>query len=600
MRVQMKRYWRLLVKYLRPQWLSVVLLAVLLLASIALQLLNPQVIRYFIDTTQAGGAGQTLLFAALLFIGIALLQRSIAFCATYVAENVGWTATNALRADLALHCLLLDMSFHKKYTPGELIERIDGDVNSLANFFSQFTLQVLGNALLIVGILLLLFREDWRIGVVLTAYSIITLLALALLQRVAVTKWALERQADAEHYGFLEEHITGTEDIRAIGAEAYVTHRLYRLMRRILEAYRTARLLSNLTYISTRFLFVIGYSIGLGLAVYLYSQHQATIGTAYLIVYYIGTLSIPLENVQHQVTDLQEATAGIERIEELLQLRPQVQEQAKARFFAAAQNDMLAAAQNERFFAAAQNDMLQVQDVSFSYEPQQMVLRNVSFHLPAGKVLGILGRTGSGKTTLARLLFRLYDPTSGTISLNDVNIRDVALDHLRDHVGMVTQDVQLFQASVRDNLTFFKQGISDKQIERVLTELGLWEWIVSLPGGLDAELATGGQGLSAGEAQLLAFARVFLKNPALVILDEASSRLDPATENLLERAIDRLLEKRTGIMIAHRLKTVLRADDIMILEDGCIVEYGPRVALMHDPTSRFYSLLQTGLEEVLV
>lgn len=580
MRMQMKRYWRLLVKYLRPQWPSVVLLTVLLLVSIALQLMNPQVIRYFIDTTQAGGAGQILLFAALLFIAIALSQRTIAFCATYVAENVGWTATNALRADLALHCLLLDMSFHKKYTPGELIERIDGDVNSLANFFSQFTLQVLGNSLLIVGILLLLFREDWRIGVGLTAYSLITLLALALLQRVAVTKWAIERQADAEHYGFLEEHIAGTEDIRAIGAEAYVTHRLYRLMRRMLESYRTARLLSNLTYISTRFLFVIGYTIGLGLAVYLYSQHQATIGTAYLIVYYIGTLSIPLENVQQQVADMQEAAASIERVEELLQLRPQVQEQAQATL-------------------SAGKISAKFQDVSFSYEPQQMVLRNVSFHLPAGKVLGILGRTGCGKTTLARLLFRLYDPTTGTISLNGVNIRDVPLDHLRDHVGMVTQDVQLFQASVRDNLTFFKQGISDKQIERVLTELGLWEWMVSLPGGLDAELATGGQGLSAGEAQLLAFARVFLKNPALVILDEASSRLDPATENLLERAVDRLLEQRTGIMIAHRLKTVLRADDIMVLEDGCIVEYGPRVALMHDPTSRFYSLLQTGLEEVL-
>jgi ATP-binding cassette, subfamily B, bacterial len=581
MHVQLKRYWGLLLKYLKPQWLSVVLLAVLLLVSIGLQLINPQVIRYFIDTTQAGGPAQKLLFAALLFIIIALIQRSIAFCSTYVAENVGWTATNALRADLALHCLSLDMSFHKKYTPGELIERIDGDVNSLANFFSQFTLQVLGNSLLIVGILLLLFREDWRIGAGLTAYSIVTLLALALLQRIAVTKWAKERQADAEHYGFLEERISGTEDIRAIGAEAYVTQRLYQLMRRMLETYRTARLLSNLTYISTKFLFVIGYTIGLGLGVYLYSQHQATIGTAYLIVYYIGMLSLPLDNIQEQVADLQEATASIERVEELLLLRPQVQEKASTTL-------------------PSGTISAEFQDVSFSYDQQQMVLQNVSFHLQAGKVLGILGRTGSGKTTLARLLFRLYDPAAGTISLQGVNIRHVAIDDLRAHVGMVTQDVQLFQASVRDNLTFFKQGISDEQIERALTDLGLWEWIQSLSAGLDAELATGGQGLSAGEAQLLAFARVFLKNPELVILDEASSRLDPATENLLERAVDRLLEQRTGMIIAHRLKTVLRTDDIMILEDGRIVEYGPRAALMKNPTSRFYSLLQTGLEEVLV
>ena len=587
MRVQMKRYGRLLVTYLKPQWISVVLLAVLLLASIILQLLNPQVIRYFIDTTQpgtstrSGNPAQTLLWLALLFISIALLQRTIAFCSTYVAENVGWSATNGLRADLALHCLSLDMSFHKKYTPGALIERIDGDVNALANFFSQFTLQVLGNALLIVGILLLLWRENWLIGVGLTAYSLVTLLALALLQRLAVTKWTIERQADAEHYGFLEEHISGTEDIRASGAEAYVTRRLYQLMQRMLETNRAARLLSNLTYISTKFLYVLGYTIGLGLGIYLYSQHQASIGTAYLIVYYIGMLATPLESIQKQVEDLQKATASIKRIEELLLLRPDVQEQVKTTL-------------------PGGPIAVELQDISFGYDEQQPVLRDISFRLQAGKVLGILGRTGSGKTTLARLLFRLYDPATGTINLNGVDISDLATDDLRAHVGMVTQDVQLFQASVRDNLTFFQAGISDAQIERVLSELGLQQWLQSLPGGLNADLAAGGQGLSAGEAQLLAFARVFLKNPALVILDEASSRLDPATENLLERAVDRLLAQRTGIMIAHRLKTVLRADDILVLEDGRIVEYGARDLLMHDCTSRFYSLLQTGLEEVLV
>jgi len=581
MRVQLKRYGSLLVTYLKPQWIRVVLLAVLLVTNIGLQLINPQVIRYFIDTTQAGGPLRMLVFAALLFIAIAVIQRTIAFCSTYVAENVGWTATNALRADLALHCLLLDMSFHKKYTPGELIERIDGDVNALANFFSQFTLRVLGNALLIVGILLLLFRENWRIGAGLTVYSIVTLLALALLQRIAVAKWAIERQADSEHYGFLEEHISGTEDIRAIGAEAYVTHHLYALMSRLLETTRAARLLSNLTYISTKFLFVVGYVIGLGLAVSLYTRHQATIGTAYLIVYYIGMLAMPLENIQEQVADLQEATASIERVEELLLLRPDVKENATTPF----PTGKIAA---------------DFKNVSFGYDSQQMVLHTISFHVQAGRVLGILGRTGSGKTTLARLLFRLYDPVIGTIRLNGVNIRDVALEHMRDSVGMVTQDAQLFQASVRYNLTFFKRGISDEHIERVLTELSLWEWIQSLPDGLDTALAIGGQGLSAGEAQLLAFARVFLKNPELVILDEASSRLDPATEHLLERAVDRLLEQRTGIVIAHRLKTVLRVDDILILEDGRIVEYGLRETLMRDPDSRFSRLLQTGLEEVLV
>jgi ATP-binding cassette subfamily B protein len=166
-------------------------------------------------------------------------------------------------------------------------------------------------------------------------------------------------------------------------------------------------------------------------------------------------------------------------------------------------------------------------------------------------------------------------------------------------VGLVTQDIQLFHAPVRDNLTFFDQTVADDRILAVLRDLGLWEWYRSLPHGLDTRLAAGGAGLSAGQAQLLAFARVFLKDPAVVVLDEASSRLDPATEQRLERAVDRLVRGRTVIIIAHRLSTVQRADHILILENGRILEHGPREALARDPQSHFAELLRVGLEEVL-
>jgi ABC-type multidrug transport system fused ATPase/permease subunit len=236
--------------------------------------------------------------------------------------------------------------------------------------------------------------------------------------------------------------------------------------------------------------------------------------------------------------------------------------------------------------------------------PKEMVLHDVSFHLPPGTVLGLLGRTGSGKTTLCRLLFRLYDPDQGAIRFAcdgapGDDIRALSLHELRGKVGIVTQEIQLFQASVRDNLTLFDPSIPDTRIEAAIEALGMTGWLTALPEGLDAELASGGKGLSAGEAQLLALTRIFLQDPGLVVLDEASSRLDPATEAMLEYAIDALLEGRTAIVIAHRLRTVQRADEILILEDGAISEHGPRVDLARDPTSRFYSLLQTGLEEVL-
>ena len=226
------------------------------------------------------------------------------------------------------------------------------------------------------------------------------------------------------------------------------------------------------------------------------------------------------------------------------------------------------------------------------------VLHDISLHIVAGRTLGILGRTGSGKTTLTRLLFRLYDVTGGAIRVGGSDIRDLRLDSLRARVGMVTQEVQLFHATVRDNLTFFDTSIPDARILAALKELELLPWYQGLPDGLDTVLAAGG-GLSAGEAQVLAFTRVFLHDPGLVILDEASSRLDPATERLIERGVDRLLAERTGIIIAHRLATVLRADDILILEDGRIREYGEREALRADTHSRFAELLRTGMEEVL-
>jgi ATP-binding cassette subfamily B protein len=228
------------------------------------------------------------------------------------------------------------------------------------------------------------------------------------------------------------------------------------------------------------------------------------------------------------------------------------------------------------------------------------VLDDISLRIAAGRTLGILGRTGSGKTTLTRLLFRLYDVTGGAIRLGGADVRDIRLDSLRQRVGMVTQEVQLFHATVRENLTFFDDSILDERILDVLEQLELLPWYQSLPSGLDTVLAAGSGGLSAGEAQVLAFTRVFLRDPGLVILDEASSRLDPATERLIERAVDRLLCDRTGIVIAHRLATVLRADDILILEDGRIREYGEREVLRADPSSRFAELLRTGMEEVLV
>jgi ATP-binding cassette subfamily B protein len=621
-RIPLRQYGRLLGQYLRPLWWPVVLLAILLFTGIGLQLVNPQIMRRFIDvaTLQAedAGAGAALLRNALLFLGLALVQQVVSVLAAYVSENVGWSATNALRADLARHCIHLDMSFHNAHTPGEMIERIDGDVTALTNFFSQFVIRLVSSALLLAGMLLLLFREDWRVGLVMSTFSLVTLFLLARFRDIAVPHWKAERQASAELFGFLEERLAATEDIRANGARAYVMHHFYRLQRELMRRSLKAALMINILLNSSFFLFTVGNATAFALGAWLYGTGDLTIGAVYLVVFYTNMLERPIRLISRQLEDLQRAAASLVRVQEMLAIESRIQvapepvplpagalavEFQSVSFGYAAEKELQADEPPETAGDKPRADPEEAPDPA-----QDLVLQDLTFRLAPGTVLGLLGRTGSGKTTLTRLLFRLWDPEGGAVRLGGgdtpdrelADVRQVDLVDLRRRVGMVTQNIQLFHATVRDNLTFFDDSIPDERILAVIQDLGLAEWLQSLPQGLDSELESGGGGLSAGEAQLLAFTRIFLQDPGLVILDEASSRLDPATESLIELAVARLVRQRTAIIIAHRLGTVQRADEIMILEEGRIGEYGPRLDLVADPASRFNQLLRTGLEEVLV
>jgi ATP-binding cassette subfamily B protein len=573
-------YQSLLLTYLGPQKRSVALLAGLLLASIGLELVNPQILGVFIDTARASGALSTLIGLAVLFLGLALVTQFVSLAEVYVAANVGLVATNRLRADLMLHCLRLDPAFHNTHTPGELIERVDGDVATLANFFSRFIVQLFGNVLLLAGLLGLLAWIDWRVGLALAVLVVAALVLVVRLRNLALPMWDAARQASAELFGFIEERLSGTEDIRANGATAYVMRRLFERSREVLYKDLKASAVSASTGGTTFVMLAASMAVGLGVGAALYRAGSISLGTVYLIFSYTALLSRPIEQISRQIQDLQRAGASLDRVRQLLALRSTIAEPARPRPLPAGP---LA---------------VELDHVSFNYDPAVRTLKDVSLRLRPGEVLGLIGRTGSGKTTLTRLLFRLYDPTAGAVRLGGVDLRETCLADIRAKVGMVTQDIQLFNASVRDNLTFFDASLPDERILSVLEDLGLMEWYRSLPEGLNTRLASGGGGLSAGEAQLLAFARVFLHDPGLVILDEASSRLDPATEQRLEHAVDKLLSapRRTAIIIAHRLGTVQRADKILILDEGHVTEYGPRESLARDPNSRFAELLRTGLE----
>lgn len=568
----MLREW--VVRYLRPQWRRAGLMAVLLLSGIGLQLGQPLLVRAFIDQAVAGGAARTLLLIAGSLIGAALVTQAVTVAATYLSEQVGWAATNLLRADLLRHSLGLDMRFHLGHTPGEMIERIDGDITAMATLFTQLVVRVLGSVLLMIGVLALLLREDLLIGTALLAYVALALGVLYVSRAIAVPRMTVERGAWADLFGFIEERLAGLDDLRANGAGGWVIRGFTGQIRSVVRAVLSAAALSALLWVITTMLFALGIVLALALGVWRYRDGAITLGTVYLLFQYTQLLRGPMEQIAQQLREFQRAAAGGGRVTRLLATAPSILDGPGATL----PDGPLA---------------LRFDAVSFAYGDGELALNDVSFAVAPGRVLGVLGRTGSGKTTLTRLLLRLYDPTAGTIRLGGCDLRALRLDALHHAIGIVTQDVQLFQASVRDNLTLFDHAVEDARIVTVLTELGLLDWLIALPAGLDTELPPGG-GVSAGEAQLLAFARVYLRDPHVVILDEASSRLDPATERLIERAVDRLLAGRTAIVIAHRLGTVERAEDILVLDDGRVCEHGPRAALAADAGSRYAALLAAG------
>ncbi|MGZ9583108.1 ABC transporter ATP-binding protein [Paenibacillus marinisediminis] len=575
---QLSMLW--LLRYLRPIKARLLFLLVLLLTSTALQLINPQIIQRFIDTAAEGGIVSTLFVLAGIYLVIAIFNQLITVAVSYLGNDVSWRATNQLRGDLLKHCLRLDMRFHNLKTPGEMIERIDGDVTSMSNFFSMFIVQVIGSFVLLTGILGFMFATNWPIAIVMTLFTAVSIFFMVFIRDMGVNSSKAEREASASLFGFIEERIAGIEDVQANGGVPYVMNRFHRAMRAVFLRGRKAWMMRVVPWNTTVVLFAIAVTAVLLLGVHYYLIDEISLGTLFLIYQYTQMLNDPIEMLGDQVQEFQKAKSGMLRSRELLSKQSEIVEGKEVSL----PNGALG---------------LEYEHVNFSYNVDKPVLQDISFSIQPGERLGIIGRTGSGKSSLSRLLLRLYNIDSGVIRIGGVDIREMRLDALYRRIGMVTQDVQLFDGTLRDNLTLFDSQVTDEQILDTTARLGLQQWIDALPDGLDTHLATGGTSLSAGEAQLFALTRVFLTEPSLVILDEPSSRLDAATEAMLQCAVDQLLSQCTGIVIAHRLSTLESVDKIMVLGDGRILEFGEREALANDENSHYAKLLSTGREEEL-
>ena len=575
MTTQSPSYRATLSTYLGPHRGRVVVLGLLLLGSIGLQLVIPLILADFIDLALNGGAVAGLTTAGIAYLIAGILNQFLDAGASYLGTDIGWSATNRLREELTSHLFSLDMGFHNDTTPGEMIERVDGDVTAISEFISRFLVRLIAAGVLLTGVVIVCWFESPIMGLTITLYVIAVILFLIRLRKVAVAAAEEERETSARLYGFIEERLAGVDDIRSLGAGRFTMTRFIPVTRDFYTRTTNAWRKRIVVWISANTAFWAGDALALLVGVWLTVSGEITVPTAFLLLQYVQLVRRPIEQMTQELQELQKAAGGIVRIDQLRHLGSSIADGSEV--------------------VPAGPLAVEFDHVWFAYEDRG-VLEEISFNLAPGMSLGLLGRTGGGKTTITRLIARLYDPDRGVVRVGGHDLRTLRSESLRRSVGVVTQDVQLFEATVRDNLTFFAER-PDEDILEVLERVGLGPWIRKL--GLDTELGAGGQGLSAGEQQLLAFARVFLQDPGVVILDEPSSRLDPVTEMLLATATERLYAGRTVVIIAHRLETVRTADEIMVVDAGRIVEHGPRQTLATDPSTRYAALLAAGRGEIL-
>lgn len=564
---------RLLTAYLRAERRPLAGLSAVLVVAMLLPVAGPILLGGVVDDALAGRGVGVLIAGAGAFLAITLVADALQLFITYAAVRLAWRIGNRLRQDLARHALGLDLTWHGGHSPGLLIERIDGDVEAIVRFSSTAVLNLLGNAVLLAGTLVAAFVIEWRAGLLIGVVAAAAVAVMRRLRRAAVGAFDAEREVQANLYGDLEERLGGLEDLRANGAADYVVHRLHTASSKWWHIARRASFLGDGAYALAAATFSLGSVATLAFAIYLNLQGQLSLGATLALFRFAQMVRQPLESVAEQLTEFQRAIAGSRRAARLLATRPALVD---------GPGTPLPSGPLE----------VEFDNVVFAYpdEPEQPVLDGVSLRLDPGTVLGIVGRTGSGKTSLGRLLLRFWDVTSGALRLGGVDLRQTTQAELRRRIGVVTQEVQILRASLRDNLTLLGTvDAADARLWQVLTDVGLRDWSQALPHGLETQL-DGDLQLSAGQAQLLAFARILLTDPGLVVLDEATSRLDPDTEELIGQATGRVIQGRTVVIIAHRLETLDRVDEVAVMSDGTIVEHGPRRDLLANPDSRYRAL----------
>ena len=540
--------------------------------------IRPMLINYAIDNFIIISDPENLLKITILLIALLFCEGFIQFFYIYLSTWIGQNVILDLRKKIFKHIMSLKMKFFDKTPIGTLVTRAVSDIETIADIFSQGLLVIIAELLKLVIVLVFMFYTDWRLSIIALLTIPVLLVATAWFKRNIKASFQDVRDKVSSINSFVQEHIVGMNIVQIFNREEAE----FKKFKKINAEHRDAHLRSIFYYAVFFPVVEVLSAVSIGLVVWyggegIIKGKDITIGEIIAFILFIHMMFRPIRQLADRFNILQMGIVGSERVFRIIDTDEKIKNEGV--------NEL--------------NDLkgdISFDKVWFRYKEEQWILKDLSFRVDAGKFLALVGHTGAGKSSIIRILNRFYEIEKGKIQIDNLSIDQITLDSLRENIALVQQEVFLFSDSILNNISLYEESITKNQIVQASKEIGIYEFIMSLPNGFNYVVGERGVTLSSGQRQLIAFLRVYVRNPKILILDEATASIDSSTEALLQNALKKLSENRTTIVIAHRLSTIVNADKILLLEEGKILEEGTHISLLGSK-GEYYKMYQNQIND---
>ena len=567
--------------YCKPYIKQFYLLVFFTISLSILSPIRPFLVQLTIDNHVAFNDYNGMLNMIIILVILLVFQGIIQYYHTYLSGWIGQNIVKDLRIKLYSHIQKLRLKFFDNTPIGKIITRNISDIETIAEVFGQGLASIIGDLLQLIGILIIMFLINWKLTLVtLSTFPLLLLVTYIFKEKVKVS-FNNVREAVANLNSFVQERIVGMNVIQIFARESKEYESFKKINRNHLESNLKAVLYYSLYFPAMEFFTALGMGLMIWYGSYQILEDEITLGILIAFIMYLQMFFRPIRMIADRFNVLQMGVVSSIRIFKLLDTKEMIVNNDKFKI----ENNI--------------SGKLEFKNLWFAYNEKNYVLKNINFKINPGNVLAIVGSTGSGKTSIINLINRFYEFNKGEIYLDENKLRDYNLDQLRKVIGYVPQDVFLFSDTIRNNLTFGDKMISDKKIWEVIRYLKAEKFIEKLPGKLNYNVMERGATLSVGQRQLLSCIRILLFDPKIILLDEATSSVDSETEETIQNAISKILKNRTSIVVAHRLSTIKQADNILVLENGEIVESGKHDELKRN-NKQYSKLYKMQFSEVTI